>query len=240
MMTKLIVFIIFASMAAGSFIAANNSDYIVCSNKDSECYVRHVNPVMNDSSVHHKVSIDKDYFKRGLKKNPKFSVGEIDGDITKTISYGGQRQPYFSCHEIRSSQADKYRLVSKGRHSSILTTYKSRALCEIDLQIVDNYLHSNNQELLKYKRPSGYLNFLWYIGTAIFSLLAVLVLFGKTVSKDEIPQHRGMSEEQMKNFANKVSDVTKTISDFDSDITKKIQKASDKINKFNIDIDKDK
>lgn len=240
-MAKFLISIILACMAGACYIATGNSETIVCNNAGHECYLLQENSVTNSSRIVNRVRQKKDIYLHKDKPAVSFTVTDEEG--SRTIGFGGKVYPNLVCTKdvtkVRTNNGTeervKYLLTtnkSTNYRGGTLNEYSSQALCELDLQIVENYLKSEDTEPLRYKRPTTYLNFLWYIGTVVFGLLAILFLFAKQVSGSEAQQLKTLTDEQKQAVYNKVQGISNFISNFDADTAKKISEAAENFKKF--------
>ena len=251
MKEKLFASIICIVLAGVCLIQASNSKTIICSKKDNVCYTRTDNSIFKTSNFSKRVKIRK--YSSDTKYGSKVSVGIGGEDLDASISYKKRTADSFVCYKKTSTvktengtkRRTNYFLVPKRetiRHhvtrSNALGEYNSSASCEIDRQIIEEYLISDNMENLEHRVVSSHFNFLWYIGVGVFLLFGVLILFGKQVSEAEMRQMPTISEEQKQEVYDKIMGFANFASKFDSDAAKKINNFAEQIKRVDIDIDR--
>ena len=93
-----------------------------------------------------------------------------------------------------------------------------------------------------YKVPTTTLGFLWYLGSALFVLLAFLVLFKAKVvtgAEAQAMENEIFTDEQKQEMSEKAQDIMGALSKLDGDVANKLSDLNGKFGNIKIDFNND-
>ncbi len=248
MKDKLICFMILILFAVTFFVMAKETTTIVCNNVDRTCHLLKENSLLKTKRVLNYTKIGDKYTRKN--RGTSFSLTN-DGKKT-TYSYSKNNINYLACYKkekntINRSGTKTYRtsyllvpirevLRNSVQEQDALNRYVSHSFCETDRQVLEKYLNSNDKDIFKHKTTASYINFLFYLGTAFFVIIAFLMLFfGKATSDEELNANQELTHEEQMALHQKARDFVNFVKDFDSNMAENIENTGSKIRKFKIE-----
>ena len=241
MLQKFVAFLLILGLAGVLAIVGSESKTIVCSNQTKTCVAYSENSLLKSKNQTNTVDVSSG---RG-RSNLVFGVG-VDS------------QEYLFCEknvrEVNTKNGKKiqtkYYLVPSGLYhdkylyleKKALNIYSSQSICDIDRLALNRYLKSNDMEDFAYKVPTTTLGFLWYLGSALFVLLAFLVLFKAKVvtgAEAQAMENEIFTDEQKQEMSEKAQDIMGALSKLDGDVANKLSDLNGKFGNIKIDFNND-
>lgn len=223
------LFLLFIAAVIGIWFP-NRYTVIECTNADKVCKTYHINSVLKTKNLVRSVDVSS---KRG------FSVSVLDVGIDNL--------KYLYCSEYQKKATNNgkekfittYLLAPINMHNlspiNAIHEYASQTSCEVDKAAIQQYLSSGNNEPFVYVVSSSWFRYLWYLVSALFVILAFLVLFkGKVMSEEEEKQYDQMAAEKAGQMHAKTKEFMQKIANIDKTGADTIQQH----NEYNIDIRK--
>lgn len=221
------LFLLFIAAVIGIWFP-NRYTVIECENADKVCTTYHVNSVLKTKNLVRSVNVSS---KRG------FSVS--------VLGVGIDNLKYLHCSEYQKKALNNgkekfittYLLAPINMHNlspmNAIHEYASQTSCEVDKAAIQKYLSSGNNEPFVYVVSSSWFRYLWYLVSALFVILAFLVLFkGKVISEAEEKRYNQLSAEKAEQIHAKAKEFMQLIANADKTGADTIQKNSE----YNIDI----
>ncbi len=225
------LFLLFIAAVIGIWFP-NRYTVIECTNADKVCKTYHMNSVLKTKNLVRSVNVSN---KRG------FSVS--------VLGVGIDNMKYLYCSEYQKKATNNgkekfintYLLVPINIHNILpmnaIHEYASQTSCEVDKAAIQKYLSSGNNEPFVYVVSSSWFRYLWYLVSALFVILAFLVLFkGKVMSEEEEKQYDQMMSEKAEQIHTKTRNFMQQIANADKTGADTIQKHSE----YNIDVRKNR
>ena len=241
MLQKFVAFLLILGLAGVLAIVGSESKTIVCSNQTKTCVAYSENSLLKSKNQTNTVDV---------------SSGR--GRSNLVLGVGVDSREYLFCEknvrEVNTKNGKKiqtkYYLVPSGLYhdkylyleKKALNIYSSQSICDIDRLALNRYLKSNDMEDFAYKVPTTTLGFLWYLGSALFVLLAFLVLFKAKVvtgAEAQAMENEIFTDEQKQEMSEKAQDIMGALSKLDGDVANKLSDLNGKFGNIKIDFNND-
>ena len=241
MLQKFVAFLLILGLAGVLAIVGSESKTIVCSNQTKTCVAYSENSLLKSKNQTNTVDV---------------SSGR--GRSNLVLGVGVDSREYLFCEknvrEVNTKNGKKiqtkYYLVPSGLYhdkylyleKKALNIYSSQSICDIDRLALNRYLKSNDMKDFTYKVPTTTLGFLWYLGSALFVLLAFLVLFKAKVvtgAEAQAMENEIFTDEQKQEMSEKAQDIMGALSKLDGDVANKLSDLNGKFGNIKIDFNND-
>ena len=202
----------------------NRYTVIECTNANKICQTYHINSALKMKRLVTSVNV-------GSGRGTSWHVLGVGKNDIKHLSCTGHQETVTrrnGTKEIKNSYLLTPINAPDGLPHHVLHEYISQTSCEVDRVAIESYLSSNRNEPFVYTVSSSWFRYLWYLVSALFAILAFLVLFkGEVVSEEEEKQFDRMSAEKKKQIHTRVENMIKNISNLDKTGADTIQKADE-------------